>query len=427
MDNQDMFYRQRTNTAQKLERMNIARRKAAMIKNVKVSDMDSSLLSRPFETVDDSELFVRKKAEDYENTIAKTSMLSHQMELFPHLPQNKFTKYAVVDGTSQTGIPTKTIGIFVHDEIPDHFKNYPIQVCVISSANIEEFIGLILYKCTVEHPEFEFESVENYRLYITEDNGDPDKDFPPLDVNEQVQKFQFNHLALAKRIQPQFERTFSVTSEADTSQSEPHSKITPLETSKSLNIRETANQYMETHDSLVESIFYQAYRVYFITKKHFKIEVQLGISGEKIEIDPIQQKNTKFWAKMKAIHYSMNSVAHCEILEEKQNRVSFRIIYSLSFNEQISFPSKFELGPSTSQASSLPMTSSSSEYHIRPQLKSSASFRNNDFECDPKTGDEIVKKINNILKLRSSIARREYFNRREKSKRSFISRKKIPI
>lgn len=426
MDNQDMFYRQRTNTAQKLEKMNIARRKAALIKSVKCDD---NVLLRPFETsVDDSELFVRKDVGEYEDPSKRTSMLSQQMDHFPSLPQNKFTKYSVVDGTSQTGIGTRTINIFVHDEKPDYFKNYPIQVCVISSANIEEFIGLILYKCTVEHPDFDFESVTNYRLYITEDNGEPDKDFPPLAVNEQVHKFQFNQLALAKRIQSQFERTFSVTSEnADTSQSEAHSKLQSTDLAKSQNPRETAEQYMEIHDSMVESFYYKAYRLYFITKKHFKVEVQLGISDEKIEIDPIQQKNTKFWTKMKAIHYSMDSVAFCDYLEQKSNRVSFRITYSLSFNDQssMSLSSKYDSGPSSS--SSVPLASTSSDFHTKPQLKSSASFKNNDFETDPKTAEEIVKKINNILQLRTSLVRREYLNRREKTKRSFISKKKFPI
>lgn len=60
--------------------------------------------------------------------------------------------------------------------------------------------------------------------------------------------------------------------------------------------------------------FYRAYRIFFISKKHFRTEIQLGIDGEKIEIDPLQQKaSIIFKASVKAIHYSVDSVAWCRI------------------------------------------------------------------------------------------------------------------
>lgn len=425
MENQDMFYRQRTNTAQKLERMSIARRKAALIKSVKCDD---SLISSQ-ESSSEADLFVKKNLKDFKESGKQTSMLAQQMELLPSLPQNKFTKYAVFDGTSQTGIPTKTMGIFVSEE-PEHFKNYPLQLCVISSAKIEEFIGFIMYKCKVEHPDFEFSSVKDYGLFITDD-GEPEYDLPPLDVKEAVQRFQFNHLALAKRMKSHFERTFSYTEGQGQSQVkvEPMARQASLtETSRSVQPRGTAEQQMDQHDSMIESYFYSAYRLYFITRKHFKVEVQLGISGEKIEIDPIQQKNTNILKKIKAIHYSMDSVAFCDFIEQKPNRVRFRITYSLSFTEQGG--GKYGRPSSSSQllastSSSAPL--SSSEYHMKPQLQSSASFKNHDFETDPKTADEIVRKINNILQLRTSVVRREFLNRNQKTNKSFMSKKKFPI
>jgi hypothetical protein len=303
---------------------------------------------------------------------------------------------------------------------------------VISSAKIEEFIGFIMYRCKVEHPDFEFSSVKDYGLFITDD-GEPEYDLPPLDVKEAVQRFQFNHLALAKRIKSQFERTFSYTE-----QTQSQVKVEAIgrqasltETSKSVQPRGTAEQQMDQHDSMIESYFYSAYRLYFITRKHFKVEVQLGISGEKIEIDPIQQKNTNILKKIKAIHYSMDSVAFCDFLEQKPNRTRFRITYSLSFTDQSGGMTKYSRpGPSSSQypastSSSAPL--SSSEYFMKPQLQSSASFKNHDFETDPKTADEIVRKINNILQLRTSVVRREFLNRNQKANKSFISKKKFPI
>lgn len=48
------------------------------------------------------------------------------------------------------------------------------------------------------HPEYQFKSIGHYDLYITEDDGEMDKDFPPLDTKECVNKFKFNCLSLVE-------------------------------------------------------------------------------------------------------------------------------------------------------------------------------------------------------------------------------------
>ena len=49
------------------------------------------------------------------------------------------------------------------------------------------------------------------------------------------------------------------------------------------------------------------------------MDVHLGISEEKVEIDPRQQTSSaKFWSKQKAVSYALDIVVSCEILESKQ-------------------------------------------------------------------------------------------------------------
>jgi hypothetical protein len=42
------------------------------------------------------------------------------------------------------------------------------------------------------------DSVDHYSLYIAEDDGDVDRDFPCLDPRETAGKFGFNYLALVE-------------------------------------------------------------------------------------------------------------------------------------------------------------------------------------------------------------------------------------
>ena len=255
MDQDIGFYRQRSNTAQKIEKMNMARKKAAMTKNIKCEDI---LPPEQQEAKDDNELFIRKDINLFARDVkkVKSSMLTLQMQKYPNLPQNRFIKYAVFDGTSQTGTPTRNISIFIMP-FPEDLRNFPVGICVLSSAKIEEFIGLILYKCVVDLPEFDFEEVDQYGLFITEENGEPDLDFPSLDVNEHVYRFQFSHLALAKK-RPT--RAMSVTSENGTSSTVLDSQIarqtSNVDSSKNemINRQQTAELAMESHTNMMEVI-----------------------------------------------------------------------------------------------------------------------------------------------------------------------------
>jgi len=125
-----------------------------------------------------------------------------------------------------------------------------------------------------------------------------------------------------------------------------------------------------------------------------------GISGEKVEIDPvIQQKvSAKFWNRQKAVSYDMDTIAACDLTDTKSSsRSTFRLVYHHSSG-------------ASEQAESL-------QHHT-----DLASYKHHDFEADHRTAEEIVQKINHILELRSSVRRREYLALRERKshrKRSF--------
>jgi hypothetical protein len=141
--------------------------------------------------------------------------------------------------------------------------------------------------------------------------------------------------------------------------------------------------------------------------------VQLGISAEKIEIDPLSQKSSNIFFKQKSSHFVMDAVAWCEIATRKSSRFEFRIAYNPLFYEPLPAP--------------IGSTSSNNSFS-EASLATSYSLKIITFETDPTSAEEIVLKVNNILLLRTSSVRREFLNRQEKKTRnSFIRKKKFPI
>ncbi|XP_038111533.1 stress-activated map kinase-interacting protein 1 [Culex quinquefasciatus] len=392
MDQDIGFHRQRSNTAQKLERLEIARRKASKVKNIKYE----SAVQRS-EGGEDDELFVRKDVREGED---RTSMLSKQLETFPTVPQNKFLEYAKYDGTSQTEVPTKMFKIFLMLLPEEHQqRSYPMPVCVTAKANIQDFIGLICYKCSLAHPDVSLKSVKHYGLFMSEEDGEIDLDFPALDVREPCSKFCFTHLALAER-RPSDQRTRSMTS--DLGEVSTPIALSPEETPPS-EPRGMTDQQREDlvkmigHTSKLEAPLYRSFQVLIVHKARLKTEVQLGISGDKLEIDPIQQKSAKFWPRQKAANHSMDSVVHCSITERKSSKATIRIVYSAAPFSQ-----------SLSVAGSELVTQSPTIRQQQQQQTPQSLFKHYDIETDPVAAQEIVEKINNILEVRSSPVRREY-------------------
>lgn len=144
----------RSNTAQKLEKMDEARRNAAKIKSVNYED--------EIVAPERNDFFVKKivlkasgqntnNGKDLDKSIDVTddtggggdansivkSKLALQLANSPKQAQNKFIEYARFDGTYQRGIQTKRIGVFL-SMLPERERNYPIKICVLGSAKIFE-------------------------------------------------------------------------------------------------------------------------------------------------------------------------------------------------------------------------------------------------------------------------------------------------
>lgn len=85
-------HRERSNTAQRLEKMDLERKKAAKV-NVKWENNPAISITQQ------SELFQRK---DFRNKTSQTkrySLLSEQLKKCPNIPQNPFIEYVKFDGS----------------------------------------------------------------------------------------------------------------------------------------------------------------------------------------------------------------------------------------------------------------------------------------------------------------------------------------
>lgn len=89
----EFSHRQRSNTAQRLEKMDIERKKAAKVKHVKWEHNPNAMTPS-----DQSDLFQRKDFRRKAPLKKGQSLLSEQLEKCPNLPPNPFKEYAKFDG-----------------------------------------------------------------------------------------------------------------------------------------------------------------------------------------------------------------------------------------------------------------------------------------------------------------------------------------
>lgn len=190
----DMRQRPRSNTAYKLERMKQDRLVKSKIKVIHWKD--------GFDHLSDSELdelFAKKTI--IKKDASKRTLLSEQLEKFPNAEGSRFSEYTKYDGNTHIDVGTKKISIFMTMLSSDK-RGYPLPVCVVSSAKVQDLIGLTLWLASQKFSEYEFRDRDYYTLHIAEDDGEPDLDFPALDNKEVISKFGFTTLALVEKEQP---------------------------------------------------------------------------------------------------------------------------------------------------------------------------------------------------------------------------------
>ncbi|CAG0920079.1 unnamed protein product [Notodromas monacha] len=136
---------------------------------------------------------------------------------------------------------------------------------------------------------------------------------------------------------------------------------------------------MRKHLSVMEASLYESFIVSLV-QKIGTAEIHLGISGEKIEVNPVTKSSGILPSviPVKPVTYHIDSIADCSIVDEKYGKKSVvRLVYkSLSGN-----------------------------------------FKHLDIECDIETARKIDQKCKHILNFRSSFTRQEYQETEPGSKR----------
>lgn len=370
----DFGHRHRSNTAQRLEKMDQARKRFQKINHIKLEGVPVIMSDK-----DISELFEKKDLNKNIKPIIRQSLLSEQLEKSPQLPKNPFKEYAKFNGHEQYDEPVRKYRIFMC-MLNDKERSYPRQITVVSSATVKEFIGLICYKYASENPTHNLkEDITKYGLFITEDDdGEVDMDFPCLDSTEPISKFDFSSLCLVE-LRP-----------CDLIRHEPIGKVFDKKIVDNTELNKVEQQRiaedlarMKRHTTAMEAPLYQLYKVYIVNRVTANTEIHLGISGDKIEIDPVLPSKSaiRLLNRQRAESHSMDNIAWCDINDRKGNKTTFTLIYS----------------PNSSFSDS-----------------SNVIFKKHEFEAETTIADSVVKKINNILELRTSNARKEYLAYRER-------------
>jgi len=359
------------------------------------------------------------------------SLLSSLLANLTPADNNPWLEYARFDAT---GNPDAKMARCLTIYYPVSAVGAPICLSCNRDAKVYELIGLACYKYSLEaRTPALIPPLDNYSLYMCEEDGAVDIDFPALDPSDLLSKYGFQTLALGERSssdpvalcvtlhmpdgtfsQIEVQRKDITMAELTEKGLERRKYLTnakynfgyhleaiddpgvSLEPSLALHSHNGTEFYIVRNNSkrvagpceapsaelcFLEAPLFQSFNVDIFTKVRTKVEIHLGISGDKVEIDPRQQTSSaKFWSKQKAVSYPMDVVVSCEIIDSKQkgNRDVFRMVYL-----------------------------------------SDSGWGQRDFEANSQTAAEVVQKMNYLLDLKQSVARKQrkqYLQNKEKKK-----------
>lgn len=135
----------------------------------------------------------------------QVSSLSKLLSAAENMPVDPFFEFVQFDGASNPGAPVKSINVYlVMSEGEERWT--PIPVVVQCAAKVSDFIGLIChhYVQSRREPALKNTTPAGYSLFMADDDGMVEEDFPPLDAREPISKFDLN-LALVENEVPQEE------------------------------------------------------------------------------------------------------------------------------------------------------------------------------------------------------------------------------
>ncbi|XP_075761828.1 target of rapamycin complex 2 subunit MAPKAP1 isoform X5 [Pelodiscus sinensis] len=419
----DFGIRRRSNTAQRLERLRKERQNQIKCKNVQWKERNASYSDFTFLHLTSSPSLVHEGIKlDLESDLiaaeelsslfekknfrvkcphsGKQSLLAVRLEQCPLQLNNPFNEYSKFDGKGHVGTTaTKKIDVY----LPLHTsqdKLLPMTVVTIANAKVHDLIGLICWQYTSEGREPKLnDNVNAYCLHIAEDDGEVDTDFPPLDSNEPIHKFGFSTLALVEKYSsPGLAAKQSLFVRINAAHGFSLIQVDSMKVTmkdilqKALKRRkgsqrgsgsrgeetseEDPQMDIATVQDMLSSHHYKSFKVSMVHRLRFTTDVQLGISGDKVEIDPVtnQKASTKFWIKQKPISIDSELLCACDLAEEKSpSHAIFKLTYL-----------------------------------------SNHDYKHLYFESDAATINEIVLKVNYILESRASTARADYFAQKQR-------------
>lgn len=134
----------------------------------------------------------------------QVSLLTEQLNSLAVGDCNPWIEFGRFDGS---GIPdekfVRKISIYFPMTLDD-LSMKPILVMCRGDARVHELIGLSCYKYTLENREPRLAPpVENYSLFMCEEDGSVDWDFPSLDSSDLLSKYGFTVLAVVERSKPE--------------------------------------------------------------------------------------------------------------------------------------------------------------------------------------------------------------------------------
>ncbi|KAM3873846.1 target of rapamycin complex 2 subunit MAPKAP1 isoform 5-T5 [Diretmus argenteus] len=391
----DFGIRRRSNTAQRLERLRKERQNQIKCKNIQWKERSSS------QSVEDlGSLFEKRDFKDRPRSTGTKSTLSLRLEQCPQQLNNPFNEYSKFDGKGHIGTTaTKKIDVYLSMQMAQE-KLHPMMVVTIANARVHDLIGLICWQYTSEGREPKLnENVNAYCLHIAEDDGEVDTDFPPLDSNEPIHKFGFSTLALVEKYSsPGLASKQSLFVRINAAHGFSLIPVDSLKVTmkeilqKALKKRKGSQKGsgsrgeesseedppidITTVQDMLSSHHYKSFKISMIHKLRFTTDVQLGVSGEKLEIDPVtnQKTSTKFWIRQKPISIDSDHLCACDLVEERSpSHAIFKLTYL-------------------------------SNHDYKPLY----------FESDAATVNEIVLKVNYILESRASTSRADYFAQKQR-------------
>ncbi|XP_033047055.1 target of rapamycin complex 2 subunit MAPKAP1 isoform X2 [Trachypithecus francoisi] len=391
----DFGIRRRSNTAQRLERLRKERQNQIKCRNIQWKERNSKQSAQELKS-----LFEKKSLKEKPPISGKQSILSVRLEQCPLQLNNPFNEYSKFDGKGHVGTTaTKKIDVY----LPLHSSQdrlLPMTVVTMASARVQDLIGLICWQYTSEGREPKLnDNVSAYCLHIAEDDGEVDTDFPPLDSNEPIHKFGFSTLALVEKysspgltskeslfVRINAAHGFSLIQVDNTKVTMKEILLKAVKRRKGSQkvsgsradgvFEEDSQIDIATVQDMLSSHHYKSFKVSMIHRLRFTTDVQLGISGDKVEIDPVtnQKASTKFWIKQKPISIDSDLLCACDLAEEKSpSHAIFKLTYL-----------------------------------------SNHDYKHLYFESDAATVNEIVLKVNYILESRASTARADYFAQKQR-------------